>query len=313
MAKFPNNLDELKSMFPTEKDCRDYLHTVRWKNGVFHCPKCNCNEAWRLRSSGLMTCKDCRHQTSVIAGTFFDGTHQPLSKWFLAFWWVAAQKEGTSATGLQNALGISYKTAWIWLQKIRRVMILPGVNRFSGCFNLEETSFGAVNGSRTKKQIRVLVATRKMDERKHGGIRIRRIPENGVIDVLKFVDDFIEPGSIIRTKNKKLYDQLRPLKYNLETLGTSRTDIRFFNLVDGTIDQLKKWLSHLHPYAFSYKHLDYYLDEFSFRTDRWAASNTAYYWNDLIKNAMIVRSPRYGQITGKHKEVGSSNRLAVIS
>ena len=71
-------------------------------------------------------CVACGHQVSVTAGTIFQGTRMPLVLWFRAIWCVTSQKNGTSALGLQRALGLgSYETAWTWLHKLRCAMVRP--------------------------------------------------------------------------------------------------------------------------------------------------------------------------------------------
>ena len=83
--------------------------------------------------SVLMQCQQCGHQTSVTAGTIFQDTRKPLVDWFRAMYWLASQKNGASALGLQRVLGLgSYKTAWTWLHKFRRAMVRPGRDRLTG-------------------------------------------------------------------------------------------------------------------------------------------------------------------------------------
>ena len=76
---------------------------------------------------GQLRCNRCQRQTSVTAGTIFEGTRKPLRLWFQAMWYVTNQKHGVSALGLQRILGLgSYQTAWAWLHKLRRAMVRPG-------------------------------------------------------------------------------------------------------------------------------------------------------------------------------------------
>ncbi len=91
----------------------------------YRCPRCGGERAW-WRTRGLCVCGACRHETSVTAGTLFEGTRKPLRLWFLAIWYVVGQKQGVSALGLQKALGLgSYHTAWAWLHKLRRAEPAP--------------------------------------------------------------------------------------------------------------------------------------------------------------------------------------------
>src|SRR3989337_1393753 len=101
---------EFERRFATPDACRAYLVQLRWPDG-FRCPKCAA----------------CGRQTSVTAGTIFQDTRTPLPTWFRAMWWVASQKTGASALGLQQVLGLgSYETAWTWLHKLRRGVGRPG-------------------------------------------------------------------------------------------------------------------------------------------------------------------------------------------
>src|SRR5258708_39445092 len=100
-----------------------------------------------------MQCKLCAHQTSVTAGTIFQDTRKPLVDWFRAMYWLATQKNGASALGLQRVLGLgSYKTAWTWLQKCRRAMGRPGRERLSGGGRVEETYLGGLEEGERGRQ-----------------------------------------------------------------------------------------------------------------------------------------------------------------
>jgi len=116
---YPQTLQEFDEWFWTEKSCIRYLSRLRWPQG-FKCPKCGSLESW-LTSRHLLYCKHCHRQTSVTAGTLFEGTRKPLRVWFQAIWYLTNQKFGVSALGLQRVLGLgSYQTAWTWLHKLRR-------------------------------------------------------------------------------------------------------------------------------------------------------------------------------------------------
>ena len=132
MKEYPMTFSEFATRFSTEEQCRDYLYQLRWPK-AFICLKYGKFEgAWPVGNK-LYTCKKCRHQTSVIAGTIFQDTRKPLKEWFTAIWWVTTQKTGASAMGLQRVLGLkSYTTAWTWLHKIRKAMVYPNRTKLSG-------------------------------------------------------------------------------------------------------------------------------------------------------------------------------------
>jgi transposase-like protein len=141
MKEYPMTFDEFIKQFQTEDQCREYLYRLRWPNG-FICPKCEHEKAWK-KGDTLFECSSCGRQTSVIAGTIFQDTQKPLRTWFTAIWWVTTQKNGASAMGLQQILGLgSYKTAWTWLHKIRTAMVNPNRTKLFGTVEVDEAYIG---------------------------------------------------------------------------------------------------------------------------------------------------------------------------
>ena len=122
---YPRTRLELDEFFPDDAACLEYVEGLRWPEG-FVCVGCGgLGEVWRA-SRGRLVCPHCRRQTSVLAGTVFHRTRSPLRLWFLAAWELTSQKYGANALGLQRVLGLgSYKTAWVWLHKLRRAMVRP--------------------------------------------------------------------------------------------------------------------------------------------------------------------------------------------
>ena len=136
---YPRNWHELLDWFPDDEACLRYLERLRWGQG-FTCRFCGVLDGgwWQMRD-GLRRCALCRSETSVTAGTIFAGTRTPLVSWFAAIWYVVNQKQGVSALGLQRVLGLgSYQTAWAWLHKLGRAMVLPGRELLSGTVEVDE-------------------------------------------------------------------------------------------------------------------------------------------------------------------------------
>ncbi len=124
------NLVEFSTRFSTESACEEYLCQLRWKEG-FRCPKCDNTEFMSVRVArrrdakerlSLFECKSCHRQTSVTSSTIFHRSHVPLTKWFLAAYLIANDKRGIAATTLSQHLGVSYPTAWLMLNKLRKAM-----------------------------------------------------------------------------------------------------------------------------------------------------------------------------------------------
>ena len=123
MEGYPINLMEFDARFHSEQACREYLAKIRWSEGV-RCPQCDHQQAW-ITARKLYHCTACEHETSLTAGTVFQDTRKPLMMWFRAMWFVTSQKNGASAMGLKEALGLgSYQTAGELLPGVHRIVSL---------------------------------------------------------------------------------------------------------------------------------------------------------------------------------------------
>ena len=117
------SLPEFLQQFGAEAQCEAALEKARWPQG-FRCPRCGQAEhdVLRVRVRKTFQCKECRLQTSLIAGTLFQGTHLALTLWFLAIYLVSQAKTGLSALALKRQLGVSYPTAWLIQHKLMQAM-----------------------------------------------------------------------------------------------------------------------------------------------------------------------------------------------
>jgi transposase-like protein len=118
------SLFELFQQFGTEAQCEAALEHTRWPQG-FRCPRCGgtAHCVLGVRARKTFQCNTCRHQTSLIAGTVFEGTKLGLTVWFLAMYLISQAKTGLSALALKRALGVSYPTAWLMHHKLMQAMV----------------------------------------------------------------------------------------------------------------------------------------------------------------------------------------------
>lgn len=120
MTDTPTTLIEAVRYFSELDTCHVYLRKIRWPRGVV-CPHCEgkrCDEVRRRR----LLCKDCRKEFSDKVGTIFEDSPLGLDKWFVACWSVANCKNGISSHELARALGVTQKTAWFMLHRLRQAM-----------------------------------------------------------------------------------------------------------------------------------------------------------------------------------------------
>ena len=108
MEDYPLTIIEFEKWFTSEDACREYIFQLRWPDG-FRCSRCANKKAW-LTKRKLYHCTQCGYETSITAGTIFQDTRHPLCLWFRLIWNVVNQKNGVSALGLQQALGLKRDT-----------------------------------------------------------------------------------------------------------------------------------------------------------------------------------------------------------
>ena len=141
---FPRNLTAFQREVATEEACEAYLEQCRWPDG-FRCPECEATRAYRLERQRRWQCAKCRHQASLTSGTVLDNTKTPLTVWFWAAFVMATDKRGVSALLLQDQLGVSYKTAWLLLHKLRRSTVAEGRTPLSGSSRWTRRGSGAAS------------------------------------------------------------------------------------------------------------------------------------------------------------------------
>lgn len=298
MEDYPRTWSELEHRFRSERACREYLAQLRWPDG-FRCPGCGDAGGW-LSSRGVFECPACGRQTSVTAGTVFARTRKPLLQWFRAMWLMTSQKTGTSACGVQRALGLgSYETAWAWLHKLRRAMVRPGRDRLSGCVEVDETLLGAsekgVLGRETHRKARIVVAAEE-DGPRIGRIRMRRVPDVSGRSLVGFVREAVVPGSTVQTDGWQAYNGLTAKGYRHEVTrleGRNEAASALLPCVHRVVSLLKRWLMGTLHGGISHAHLDYYLDEFTFRFNRRTSRSRGKLFYRLAQQAVAVGPAPY--------------------
>jgi len=301
---YPRTLQEFDKWFPSEKECAAYLQRLRWPEG-FRCPACGEAKAWLTRRGDLY-CSACRRQTSVTAGTIFEGTRKPLRLWFQAMWYATSQKYGGNALGLKRVLGLgSYQTAWSWLHKMRRAMVRPGRDRLKGYVEVDESYVGGeeegVHGRETNKKAIVAIAVEMKFPKGFGRIRMRRIPDVSAASLTPFVCDVVETGSTVHTDGWHGYDEVPQHGYTRKKTVLSASVDPAQILMPGVhrvASLLKRWLLGTHQGAVSNRHLDYYLDEFTFRFNRRNSRSRGLLFYRLLQQAAHVDPVPYKHLVG---------------
>jgi transposase-like protein len=225
-------------------------------------------------------------------------------------WFLTSQKHGASALGLQRMLGLgSYQTAWTWLHKLRRAMVRPGRERLHGRVEVDETYVGGSEsgGKRgrgsERKQI-VVIAVEIHSPMGFGRIRMRRITDVKGVSLVPFVCDVVEQGSEILTDGWSGYNGLHKRGYkHSKTVLSDSGDPAHVAMpgVHRIASLLKRWLLGTHQGAVSGKHLDYYLDEYTFRFNRRASRSRGMLFYRLMEQTVATAPlPYHLLVQGNH-------------
>jgi transposase-like protein len=270
---YPGSYAELRSWFPTDASCLDYLDWLRWPDG-FSCPLCEGTKGWRM-ADARWWCACCRRRVSATAGTIFHGTRTPLTVWFAAAWLMVSQKQGISALGLKRVLGIgSEQTAWAMLHRYRTAMVRPGRERLHGTVEADETFLGGpepgVRGRGALGKTMVEVAVER-DGRTFGRCRLQVIADATAPTLRAFLAAHVEPGSVVITDGFVSYPPACGEHYTHRPEPIGPSGKQAHELLPGVhlvASLAERWLLGTHQGGVKPEHLQAYLDEFTFRFNR---------------------------------------------
>jgi len=297
---YPMTQIDFEKMFSTDENCTSYLNQLKYPDG-YKCPKCGNDQSW-LNSRNVNVCKLCRSETTITSGTIFHKSRLPLTTIFRAMWWIVAQKNGVSAKGLQRILGIgSYETAWTWLHKFRRIMVISDRDKLSGDIEVDETLIGGrrsgKRGRGAEGKVLVLISL-EVKEVGTGRVRLAMIPNASRKSINPFIKDNIIDQSVITTDGWNGYVDLTKMGYvhkiSKDTIMSEGEEI--LPNVHRVASLLKRWLLGTHQSYMTTDHLQYYLDEFVFRHNRRKSKSRGLLFYTLVKQAVINKPIEYNKI-----------------
>jgi transposase-like protein len=198
-----------------------FIVQLRWPNGV-SCPRCGTASPSYLRSRRIWKCKGCKQQFSVKVGTIFEDSPLGLDKWLPALWLLANAKNGISSYELARALGVTQKTAWFMLSRIRLAMQSKTFAKLSGTVEADETFVGGSiknmhqskkdrlgnrrGGSGHKEAVMGMLERKRSD--KHSTVRLAHIAAPSRAHIEPELRAHIEAGSNLYTDSAEVYRQL---------------------------------------------------------------------------------------------------------
>lgn len=127
--EWPKTLQSAIQYFSDEMVCIEAVARMRWIDGIVRCPFCEATGSYWIKTQKRWKCRECREQFSVKVGTLFEDSHVPLKKWLPAMWLLANCKNGVSSWEIHRALGVTQKTAWFMLHRLRLAFIGGGYEK----------------------------------------------------------------------------------------------------------------------------------------------------------------------------------------
>jgi transposase-like protein len=137
----PETLQKAIFYFSDADRCFEYALNLRWPDGVVTCPRCNCDKHSFIKTRKLWFCKGCKKQFTLKVRTIFEDSPLGLDKWMCAYWMLCNCKNGISSMEISRALGITQKSAWFMLHRIRKTMEADSTP-LNGTVEMDETFIG---------------------------------------------------------------------------------------------------------------------------------------------------------------------------
>lgn len=315
--KDPQTLQEAIQYFGDEQTCIDAVASIRWHDGKPTCPACGHKEHYWLKTQKRWKCKECNRQFSVKLDTIFEDSPITLDKWLVAIWMLANCKNGVSSYEIHRAIGVTQKSAWFMLHRIRLALSGEKGMKFGGrggdpC-EVDETFVGGkLKNMHKEAKVRYIkrggahgkTVVMGIYDRATRTVRARVIPDVKRETLQTAVLDNVKSGSTVFTDEHIGYDRLRQ-EFLHHVVNHTREYVRgqvHTNSIENFWSQLKRGLNGTYVAVEPY-HLDRYIDEqvfrFNHRKDFSGKKKTDAERFQLALSQIGGKRLTYAEVTGK--------------
>ncbi len=305
----PNTLLEAIKFYSEYENCRQFMIAVRWVDGIVRCPTCDSDKVAYLATAKVYKCyaKHPKQKFSLKVGTIFEDSPISLEKWLPAVWLICSAKNGISSYELHRSLGVTQKTAWFMLHRIRLAMQSGSFSKISGEVEVDETFIGGkarnmhlakrtrrITGTGTKDKIAVMGILER-----GGEVRTIVVPSRKKVVLQAEVRKHVEAGSALYSDALLSYEGLaadyahKVVDHAVEYVsGRTHT-----NGLENFWSLLKRGISGTYISVEPF-HLFRYLDEQSFRYNNRLGFSDATRFG-LAMSQIVGKRVTYAELTGK--------------
>ena len=273
MSKSTISTFQLFERFPDKEAARVYFESRLSPVGPT-CPVCKSGERITARKAGYYRCNACQEDFTVRTGTVMERSHIPLHKWLYAMYLLVTARKGISSLQLAKEIGVTQKTAWFLLHRLREACGGRNLTKLKGIIEIDECFVGGLEGNKHEnKKLHAgggpVGKTAVLGMRERGGRTLARPSQQMTFDEIHgSIHANIEAGSQLYTDDHAIFDGLDGLFYRHDTInhtiGEYARGAAHTNSIESVWAVMKRGIQGVYHHA-SAKHLGRYVNEFTFR------------------------------------------------
>ena len=287
------NFIEFTEQFSDDDKCKAYLSDLKWSKG-YKCSKCG-HTKFTQRKGYIRTCNLCKHNESATANTAFHKVKFGIKKAFHITFEMVNSTQSLSALQVSKRYGVSRKTAWLFMHKIRKVLKSSEQYPLDGNVQVDEFTVGGKEEGKQGRSYdsnkkKVIASVQLTDDGKVKRVYAMRIDDYSSKSLKKIFTKHISKEANIFTDKWRGY---RPLMSNYNITQNISDNGRSMPQIHIIIHQIKSWLRTIHSWVHP-EHIDSYLDEFVFRINRSIYKNTIF--NKVMERVVNSKHLTYNDI-----------------